>query len=104
MITIHVSHPQRPDVTRQLVRLAGGDRSQVAAATAGVTVSDDLALAWLTALRPRLNAARRATPLAAEVRAAEQRVGIGDPDQAKERAAVKGRARKSTTAAAEEQQ
>lgn len=104
-VTLHVPHPLRADVTRQLVHLAGGDSSAVAAATHGVTVSDELALAWLTATRPYVpNGTGKPVPtgLAADVRAAEVRAGIGDPDTRPPAAAGSpgGRARNRKTPAA----
>ncbi len=84
MITIHAAHADRANLTRQLVHLAGGDSKAVHSGTAGVTVTDDVALAYLTATRPpaAVRPVRKALPaaLAEAAKAAEIAVGIGDPD------------------------
>lgn len=108
-VTIHVPHADRPTVARQLADIAG-DRGLVKSATAGFTVSGDVALAYLTAAvatpccataPPRLAAP---APLAARVRGAEVGAGIGDPDtRTSETKPRTARTRKATTTAPPEE-
>lgn len=101
MITIHVSHAHRTAVAQRLAHLAG-DAKAVQAGTAGFTVEDDIAVAYLTqqadpccatAPKPMTGG------LASVVREAEVTSGVYDPDRKPKLATPprNTRSRRSTT-------
>lgn len=99
-VTIHARGVQRSEVAHALLALAGGNRDAVKNSTNGLTVSDDLARAYLTSPSVPTGKPAMAVPpgLAVTVRDAEIRSGVGDPDQAPKPA--KKTTRKSATSEA----